>query len=195
MSNLEKLVEYIKVKINEKHGFPFVISLDGWSGSGKTTIASQLAHILRATTISCDDFFAIHIPDHEWDDYPVEEKCRLCIDWERVRKDAVLPLLTGNKAQYHPFSFSTMNGLSHDIVKLEPANILILDGIYSSKWLLDVVDLTILVDVDVDIRRKRHNLRENTEDIEWHNRWDSVEDYYFSTLRPLESFDIVFTNE
>lgn len=88
-----------------------------------------------------------------------------------------------------------MNGLSSEVVGLEPSKVIILDGIYSSHWLSDLTNLTILVDVAPDIRRNRHNLREGTEDREWHLRWDSVEDYYFTVLRSPDSFDLVVVNE
>ncbi|WP_042476074.1 uridine kinase family protein [Bacillus ndiopicus] len=196
--NLKDSVQSIVLTINQRLtdcNRPLVVSFDGGSGSGKSTLASEVASSLGATIIHCDDFFAIEIPDHEWDIYSVEKKCRLCINWARVRDEALLPLLAGEKAEYHPFSFSTMNGLSSDIVVKEPSEIIILDGIYSSHWLSDLINLTILVDVAPHIRHKRHNLREGTEDIDWHLRWDSVEDYYFSVLRSPDSFDLVVVNE
>lgn len=174
---------------------PLVVAFDGGSGSGKSALASEVASSVEATIIHCDDFFAVEIPDHEWDIYSVSKKCRLCIDWERVRDEALLPLIAGEKAAYHPFSFSTMNGLSTEVVVLEPSKVIILDGIYSSHWLSDLTNLTILVDVAPDIRRNRHNLREGNEDREWHLRWDPVEDYYFSVLRSPDSFDLVIVNE
>ena len=181
--------------LGESDIISLVVSFDGGSGSGKSTLASEVASSLKATIIHCDDFFAVEIPDHEWDSYSVEKKCRLCIDWERVRAEALLPLLAGEKAEYHPFSFSTMNGFSSDVVVLEPSKVIILDGIYSSYWLSDLTDFTILVDVAPTIRRNRHNLRERTEDREWHLRWEPVEDYYFSVLRSPDSFDLVVVNE
>lgn len=195
---LKETVQSIVLTINQAlkaRNRPLVVSFDGGSGSGKSTLASEVALSVGATIIHCDDFFAVEIPDHEWDIYSVEKKCRLCIDWERVRTEALLPLLAGKKAEYHPFSFSTMNGLSSEVVVLEPLRIIILDGIYSSHWLSDLTNLTILVDVAPDIRRIRHNLREGTEDREWHLRWDPVEDYYFSVLRSPDSFDLVVVNE
>lgn len=196
--NLKDSVQSIVHAINQvlkDRNHPLVVSFDGGSGSGKSTLASEVAATIGATIIQCDAFFAIEIPDHEWDTYSVEKKCRLCIDWERVRAEALLPLLAGEKAEYHPFSFSTLNGISSELVVLEPSKVIILDGIYSSHWLSDLTDLTVLVDVAPEIRRKRHNLREGSEDREWHLRWDPVEDYYFSVLRTPDSFDLVVGNE
>jgi uridine kinase len=196
--NIQESVHFIELTLNQAmkdYNGPLVVSFDGGSGSGKSTLASEVASSVGATIIHCDDFFAAKIPDHEWDLYSIEKMCRLCIDWDRVRAEALLPLLAGEIAEYHPFSFSTTNGLSPDVVVLEPSKIIILDGIYSSHWLSDLINLSILVEVSPDIRRNRHNLREGTEDKEWHLRWDPVEDYYFSVLRTPDSFDLVVANE
>lgn len=196
--NIQESVHFIELTLNQAlkdHNQPLVVSFDGGSGSGKSTLASEVASSVGATIIHCDDFFAAKIPDHEWDIYSVEKKCRLCIDWERVRADVMLPLLAGEKAEYHPFSFSNTTGLSTDLIVLEPSKIIILDGIYSSHWLSDLTNLSILVEVAPDIRRNRHNLREGTEDKEWHLRWNPVEDYYFSVLRTPNTFDLVIANE
>lgn len=106
--NLKESAQSIVLTINQglkDRNRPLVVSFDGGSGSGKSTLASEVASSVEATIIHCDDFFAVEIPDHEWDIYSVEKKSRLCIDWERVRAEALLPILAGEKAEYHPFSF------------------------------------------------------------------------------------------
>lgn len=91
----------------------------------------------------------------------MEQKCHRCIDWQRMRNEALFPLLEGKKAQYRPFSFSSGDGLASHMVALQPSKIIILDGIYSSlPEMLDVVHLTILVNVIPELRRFRHNIRE-----------------------------------
>lgn len=174
---------------------PLVVSLDGGSGAGKSTLATEVASHLGAAVIQYDDFFDATITNDEWDSYTSEKKCRHCINWQRMRNEALLPLIRGEKAQYHPFSFSSDNGLALYFVTIEPSEVIILEGIYSSlPELSDVVDLTVLVDVLPEIRRNRHNIREGTDDVEWHLRWDSAEDYYFSVLRPPASFDLIVVN-
>lgn len=112
-----------------------------------------------------------------------------------MRDEALLPLLAGKIAQYRPYSFSSGNGLALHKITLQPSNIIILDGIYSSlPEMLDVVDFTILVDVLPELRRHRHNIREGTNDVDWHRRWDAVEEYYFSVLRPPTSYHLIVFN-
>jgi len=78
-------------------------------------------------------------------------------------------------------------------VRRDAARLIILDGAYSSRpELADLVDVAILVEVPVATRRARLALREAPGFLDaWHQRWDAAEDYYFSAIRPPESFDIV----
>ncbi|GEM_PF-6056702 len=89
-------VFYIDLTINQTlkdHNRPLVVTFDGGSGSGKSTLASEVALSVGATIIHCDDFFNIKIPDKDWDTFLIEKRCRLCIDWERLRTEALLTLL------------------------------------------------------------------------------------------------------
>ncbi|TMV44382.1 hypothetical protein FE783_32500 [Paenibacillus mesophilus] len=196
--NLQQVIQTIVSSINQRligQIGPLIVSLDGGSGAGKSTLAAEVASRLDATVIQCDDFFDATITNEEWDSFTVEQKCHRCIDWQRMRNEALLPLLAGKKAQYRPFSFSSGNGLALHMVTLQPSKIIILDEIYSSlPEMLDVVHLTILVDVLPELRRYRHNSREGTDDVDWHSRWDAVEDYYFSVLRPPTSYHLIVFN-
>lgn len=190
----QQIVSNIKARLKGRNS-PLVVSLDGGSGAGKSTLAADVASHVGATVIPCDEFFAATISDDEWDSYRTEQKCRKCIDWQRLRSEVLLPLLAGESAQYHPFSFSAANGLSTSLVTKEPSMVIILDGIYSSlPELSDVVDFNVLVDVLPEVRRYRHNVREGHDDEDWHLRWDPVEDYYFSVLCPPSSFDLIVVN-
>lgn len=196
--NSLKAVQSIVSAINHRRidKYPLVVSLDGGSGAGKSTLAAKVTSQLDATVIQCDDFFDATVPDSDWDTYSLEQKCRRCIDWQRMRNEALVPLLEGKKAQYHPFSFSSGNGLASHLVTIEPSKVIILDGIYSSLLELSNVNhLTVLVDVRSELRRHRHDIREGTDDLDWHLRWDSAEDYYFTVLRPPTSFDLIVVND
>lgn len=197
-SNSEKAIQSIRSTINARlvdRVSPLVVSIDGGSGAGKSTLAIEIAKELDATVIHCDDFFVATVLDDEWDRYSLEQRCLQCIDWNRMRKEVLLPLIAGNNATYHPFSFTEEDGLAAQIIVKNPAKVIILDGIYSSLPVLsDVVDVKVLVDVLPTVRRLRHNSREGNADEEWHQRWDPVEDYYFSNLCPPETYDLIVTN-
>jgi len=58
--------------------------------------------------------------------------------------------------------------------------------------LADVVDLAVLVDVPVAERHARLRHREEAAFLgRWHARWDEVEAYYLTEVRPRDSFDLV----
>lgn len=181
---------------------PLVLALDGGSGSGKSTIARCIGAELEATIIPCDGFFAANIPDSEWLIRSPAEKVREAIVWQRIRDEALVPLLNGEIARWHSFDFEA--GLSKDgtypmqaeYTEREPNAIIILDGIYSTRpELSDYVDLAVLVDVPIKERHQRLKLREEADFLKaWHERWDEAEEYYFTQIRPPESFDLIVQN-
>lgn len=122
---VQSIVTLINHRLNEK--YPLVVSLDGGSGAGKSTLATGVTSQLGTAVIHCDDFFDATVPDNEWDTYSLEQKCRHCIDWQRMHHEALLPLLEGKKAHYHPYySFSSDNDLTSHLVTIEPSNVIIL---------------------------------------------------------------------
>jgi len=181
---------------NGKH--PFLVAIDGGSGAGKSTLASMLATELKAALIPSDDFYAANISDAEWDAYAPAQKAAGVIDWRRLRTDALEPLLAGKVARWHPFDFERQRPdgtypLSPNSVDRQPADVIILDGAYSSRpELSELIDLSVLVNVPIAVRHKRLNAREAADFLAgWHQRWDPSEAYYFEHVRPPSSFDLI----
>jgi para-aminobenzoate synthetase len=178
---------------------PLLVALDGGSGAGKSTLAARLEHEIAAVVVPLDDFFAAHIPDWEWDMRSVAERARDVFDWQRVRTDALEPLLAGRPAIWHPFDFAAglradgTYAVSEQAVERHPAPVIILEGAYSaSPELAALVDLAVLVEVPASERHKRLAKREDQHFLQrWHARWDDVETYYFTEVRPRSSFDLV----
>lgn len=53
-------------------------------------------------------------------------------------------------------------------------------------------DCTILVEAPAATRRERLALREAADFLDaWHRRWDAAQHYFFTEVRPGESFDVV----
>jgi para-aminobenzoate synthetase len=182
---------------------PLLVALDGGSGAGKSTLATWLAGQLDAAWVHMDDFFAADVPDATWDTCTVQERLRDVFDWARLRAEALEPLLAGEVARWHPFDFAGglredgTYGMRDDYVELEPAPIVLLDGAYSAHpKLADLVDFAVLIDVPVGVRHNRQAAREDSDFLaKWHRRWDPVEKYYFTQVRPPSSFDLVITNK
>jgi para-aminobenzoate synthetase len=179
---------------------PILVALDGGSGAGKSTLAAMLVQRLDANWIPLDDFFSAHIPEAEWDTMSVPQKLLNVFDWPRVRAQALEPLLAGRTACWHPFDFGQPSPdgtypLRAEPETRDPAPVLLLDGAYSaSPQLADRVDLSVLVDVPIAVRHARLAAREDPAFLaQWHARWDAVETYYLTIVRPRTCFDLVVT--
>ena len=176
-----------------------MIGLDGRSGVGKTTLAAQVAQEVEAAVVPMDDFFAGFLPHAAWDSMTVEERAERVFEWPRLRSEALLPLLAGRTARWHPFDFgvgASADGTyatQADAVEVRPAPIVLLDGVYScGPQLADLVSVRVLVELQDAERRARLAGREDPEFLEpWNARWDAVEEFYFSRVRPSRSFDLV----
>jgi uridine kinase len=174
---------------------PLLVAVDGRSGVGKSTLAACVAARVGATVVESDDFYAGGT-DAEWAQRTAEHKAAACIDWRRLRVDALDPLLAGRTAVWRPFNFATGVGLAAHTVRRAPAAVIILDGVYSARpELSDLVDLAVLVESRDDlVRRRRLIAREGTSFMDaWHALWDEAEDHYFTHVRPRASFDLVVT--
>lgn len=189
---VERITQEIKTKLAQRTT-PVLVAIDGGSSAGKSTLAILMAAEVEGVIVQGDDFCETSI---DWNQVSLADKAALCIDWKRARKEAIEPLLAGRTASWHPFNFQTGVGLADYFVIRKSAPVIIIDGIYSSSpALIDILDLTILIDTPADIRYHRHNEREGHDDEEWHKIWDEVELYYFENIRPASSFDLVISLE
>ena len=195
------IVAEVRRRMRDRQGGgPLLVALDGGSGSGKSTLAALVAADLDAAIVESDDFFAADITDAEWDAMGPKERAAAAIDWRRLRREALEPLLAGKSASWHPFDFAAGTrpdgtyAMAAEAVTRGPASVFVVDGAYSARpEVSDLIDLAVLVDVPTSERRLRIAVRE--EDMAflaaWHARWDAAEDYYFTHVRPPASFDLV----
>ena len=170
-----------------------------WSGSGKSTLAALVAAELEAVIVPGDDFFAAEITDAEWDLFDAPGRARAAIDWRRLRREALEPLIAGRAASWHPFDFAAGTRpdgsypRSAETEVRQPGSVIVVDGAYSCRpELADLIDVAVLVDVPVSERHLRLASRDDKAFSDaWHARWDAAEDHYFTRIRPASSFDLV----
>ena len=176
-----------------------LVALDGASGSGKSTFATWIAEDLEATVVHSDDFFAAGLADADWDARSPAARSSDAIDWRRLRREVLEPLLASEEASYHPLDFEAGEdargayALAKRLVTLRPARVIVLEGAYSSRpELSDLIGLSVLLHVPKAVRHNRLASREDAAFLEaWHRRWDAAEEHYFLSVRPLSEFDVV----
>jgi uridine kinase len=182
---------------------PVVVAIDGGSGAGKSSLAAMIQNQLDAALIPLDDFFSAHIPDQHWETFSPGERLDHVFDWQRLRRQVIEPLLRGETAHWQAFDFLAAlrpDGtypLQDEFKQQEPDAVILIEGAYSaSPPLADLVDLTLLIDVPLEVRHARLAAREEHDFLtHWHTLWDPVEALYFNQVRPKESFDIVLSSD
>jgi uridine kinase len=116
------------------------------------------------------------------------------IDWRRLRHEALEPLLARSAASWHPYDWERGGGLVPELTIVQPAAVVILDGVYSARpELADLVSLSVLVEVPPEVRRARVARRDGGIDG-WYERWAAAERHYLTHVRPPGSFDLVVAN-
>jgi uridine kinase len=163
---VHEIVQQVQRRQLEKSK-PLLIAIDGGSGSGKSTVASAAAEKLGAALVLGDDFFAAHITDQGWAQRDFKARAADSIDWQRLRREALEPLLAGKRARWHPFDFQSSvrsDGtyrMLAESVECAPADVIVLDGAYSARpELSDLIDLSVLSDAPVALRHERLRTRE-----------------------------------
>lgn len=166
-----------------------MVAVDGHSAAGKSTFSRRLAVSVDATIVSGDDFYRVMAPRERMhlgpaqgvDDY---------YDWERMRDKALIPLHEGRAVHYRPYDWKR-NTLVSRTVSIAPQRIVIVEGLFVSRPEFDFFnDLTVLVVSDPEIRQRRQFDRADASKA-WLERWDAAERWYYTHIRPPETFDML----
>jgi uridine kinase len=160
-----------------------VLGISGGTGSGKTTIAQEIARCLGP-----DNSVIIHQDSYYLDrsllpcDTRVNFDHPSAFDSELLKKH-LCELRSGQAVDKPVYSFHTNSRMS-ETIKVEPKPVMVVEGILvlEDAELRRIMDIKVYVDADADvrfIRRLDRDLRERGRSIE------SVVDQYMSTVRPM----------
>ena len=163
-----------------------VIGIAGGSGSGKTTVVKEIARRMHpqenVVVIPQDSYYK------DQGHLPMEERQALnfdhpdSIDWKLLV--AQLRELKNGKAIDQPtYSYLTCTR-QEETVHVEPADIIIVEGIliFTCKELMKELDIKVFVDADDDDRLMRvitRDIVERGKNVEW------VIDRYTKTVKPM----------
>lgn len=174
------------IHTTKSHG---VIAIDGRAGSGKTTLANKLSHLLNAELICMDDFF---LP------LKLRTKERLQsaggnIHYERFLEQ-VLPYLTSHTPFTYPcFDCSIMNYSQEK--QIQNTGWCIVEGSYSHHPLFQrYADITIFIDISKELQMKRILQRNGEKMAElFETKWIPMEETYFQEFKIKENSDFTIT--
>ncbi len=164
---------------------PLIIGIAGGSGSGKSTVARSIAESLHGAQVAFIDMDAYY-RDHQ--ELTLDQ--RRALNWDHPDAfdldllAAHLTQLAAGQAVDKPVYDFTAHLRSKETVRIEPADVIVIDGIL---LLVDEAvrarcDVKVFVDTDADtrlIRRIRRDLAERGRPLE------EILDQYLSTVQPM----------
>lgn len=165
---------------------PIIIGITGGSGSGKTTIAHEIANQIEA-----NDRIVIMTQDSYYKDntgLPMSERQKINYDhpnaFDMPLLEAQLNQLLHRKPIEMPTYDFTEHTRSDKTVHINPADIIILEGILVlfNEEIRNLMDIKVYVDTDDDIRfirRLERDMRERGRSL------DSVINQYLTTVKPM----------
>jgi uridine kinase len=164
---------------------PLIIGIAGGSGSGKSTVAKNVAENLTTPSVAFIDMDAYykHFPS-----LSLEERKRL--NWDHP--DAFdydllcshLDALSKREAIEKPEYDFVTHLRRADTSRVEPADVVVIDGIllFVDETVRDLCDVKVFVDADADIRLIRRIER----DTQVRGRpLDEIIEQYLSTVQPM----------
>lgn len=162
-----------------------VIGMAGGTGSGKSTVARNIAKQLPNETIEIIDYDSYY---KDRQDLTYEERCKLNYDHPDSLETSLLVehiqrLRMGESVQIPIYDFKTHSRLK-ETRTVSPTQIVVVEGIltFVDKLLRDQFDMKIFVDTDADIRIFRRIRR----DMEERGRtFQSIREQYYNAVRPM----------
>lgn len=191
--SLEYALDHVLSEVERrarKTSGPFIVALDGRSGTGKSTLAAWLEKRLDALVIAGDDFFSGGVNlRHDLPSVLAED----CIDWRRLEQ-VLRALRREGKAQYFSFDWEAFDGSTCSTpVVIEARPIVIVEGVYAARpELRELIEFALLVEVPDTLRMQRLIEREG-EIGAWERQWHRAEDWYFANRAKREDFDMVLS--
>jgi len=171
---------------------PRIIGIVGASGSGKTTVAHELAELSQGSSLISQDNYYRGLPeDIAAADWNFDDPAAL--DLEHLARD-LAALKHGETVQIPCYNFSTHKRKTETIT-LKPAPVIIVEGLFLflPENLRQVFDLKIFVDVPQDICLQRRIARDvaerNRTEQDIRAQWTAqVEPMYRKYVAPTRAF-------
>jgi uridine kinase len=164
---------------------PLIIGIAGGSGSGKSTVARNVAQDLRTESVAFLDMDAYYL---NFAHLPIEDRRKVnwdhpdAFDWELL-VDHLTRLAAGESIQKPVYDFIE-HVRSEQTVVVPPAQVVVIDGIllFGDERVRDLCDVKVFVDADADvrlIRRIRRDMAKRGRPL------DEILNQYLTTVQPM----------
>ena len=164
---------------------PLIIGVAGGTGSGKSTVARNVAAALGDASVAFIDMDAYYL-DHAH--LSLEERKRVnwdhpnAFDWDHLVSQ--LAQLAGGEAIDKPVYDFVNHARSHETVRIPPADVVVIDGIllFVDPRVRELCDVKVFVDADADvrlIRRIRRDMAKRGRPL------GEILEQYLSTVQPM----------
>lgn len=167
---------------------PMLIAIEGYGGSGKTTVAEALKEQLKdAYVISMDDFIIkARLAEPSWD--------KGAFDRERLEQQVLIPATTGKDVAYQKLIWES-DTLSKPVTVPKVAY-LIVEGISSyHPNIAKYYDYKIWVDTPMELAKERGHARDGSNENAQHwDLWAQNDLAYQQKCHPEERADFVIDN-
>jgi uridine kinase len=188
---------------------PVRVAIDGVPAAGKTTLADELAAVLRAQgreviRATIEGFLTSRSVRHPWSD-SAEGWYNHSTDLEALRRVLLDPLGPGGDRRYQQAVYDKAGDctLSPPAVTAAADAVLLFDGVFlQRKELFDQWDLRILVSASFENTVSRSRARDqgplmsaNEAEQRYRRRYIPSQQFYFETVRPAQLADIVVYND
>jgi uridine kinase len=164
---------------------PLIIGVAGGTGSGKSTVARNVASALGEASVAFIDMDAYYA-DHA--QLPFEQRKTVnwdhpsAFDWDLLVRQ--LTELSEGRAIEKPVYDFHNHVRSSSVVRIQPADVILIDGIllFVDARVRDLCDVKVFVDADADIRLIRRIRRDMTKRG---RPLPEILDQYLSTVQPM----------
>ncbi|GIF95579.1 cytidylate kinase family protein [Catellatospora citrea] len=188
---------------------PTRVAVDGPPAAGKTTLADELAVVLRAQgrdviRATIDDFLFPRAQRYPRGEYSAEGCYFDAHDRHALKRVLLDPLGPGGDRRYRHASYdhAADTALSPPATTAPADAVLVFDGVFLMRPdLVDRWDLRVFVSTALDrtvdravIRERRVSSRVEVE-RRWRERYLPAQQFYFAEVRPTEQADIIVHND
>ncbi|WP_405069268.1 uridine kinase [Kribbella sp. NBC_01510] len=187
---------------------PTRVAVDGPPAAGKTTLADELAVVLRAQgrdviRATIEGFLFPKAQRYRRGEYSPEGCYLDNHDYDALNRVLLDPLGPGGdqRFQHAVYDRTTDTALSPQVSTAPAEAVLVFDGVFLLRpELIDRWDLRIFVSTAFEETVDRARIREqgvmSAADVErrWRERYIPSQQFYFATVRPTDQADIVVHN-